>query len=120
MGNEDIRDKIAATLATLETMREILKDERLKNDRKLLCDVWCSTIVFSSTKGCDEDIANLLLAVGKGPLMSPTFNTDECVLLLEETINNTKNIFKDIGREQLIRSMATGEPLFTIDLTNNT
>lgn len=117
---ESILEKVAATLATLQTMREILKDEYLENDRKLLCDVWCGTVAFSITKGCDEDTARFLMDLGHGPLRSPFYNTEGLLESLETCIKRIEDIPKNVARAELIRSMATGEPLFTIDLTHNT
>lgn len=121
MKEHEIIEEVAATLATLQTLREILKDEYLEKDRNLLCDVWCGTIAFAISKGCNKGIAAILMDFGKsGPLRHESFKVDELRYIIERLIKDINDIPKNVARAELIRSMATGEPLFTVDLTKNT
>lgn len=107
---------LSSTLATLQTLGDLLEDEELINDRKMLSDVWRDMVIYGVQHGCNDKIASLLLQMGE-TISDQTMELNKISDLIKRMKSDIENIPKEIVKNEIAVRILKGEPLIEVDLT---
>lgn len=116
MKKSDLVELLASTLATLHTLGNLLEDEELINDRKMLSDVWRDVVIYGVQRGCNDKIASLLLQMGE-TISDQTTELNKISDLIKRMESDIENIPKEIVKNEIAVKILRGEPLIEVDIT---